>query len=92
MLLMQKNVSPNQQQRDLKNIHNGKEIKKLDGGNCRTANIAYAARYKLHGDIYTGNIGEKLRERYSNQRYNANLQHTYTNTSTNLTRIMKSYY
>ena len=30
----------------LKNIHNGKEIKKLDGGNCRTANNVYVARRK----------------------------------------------
>ena len=30
----------------LKNIHNGKEIKKLDGGNCRTANIVYKADVK----------------------------------------------
>ena len=39
----------------LKNIHNGKEIKKLDGGNCRTANMVYTARCKIHGDIYIGN-------------------------------------
>ena len=30
----------------LKNIHNGNEIKKLDGGNCRTANIVYKADVK----------------------------------------------
>ena len=55
----------------LKNIQNGKEIKKLDGGNCRRANIVYAARCKIHGDIYIGNIGEELRERFSKQRYDA---------------------
>ena len=49
----------------LKNIHNGKEIKKLDGRNCRTANIVYAARCKIHGDIYIGNTGKELRERFS---------------------------
>ena len=43
-------------------MHNGKVIKKLDGGNCRTANIFYTARYKLHGDIYTGNTEEELTE------------------------------
>ena len=30
----------------LKNLPNGKEIKKLDGGNWRTASIVYAARCK----------------------------------------------
>ena len=49
----------------LKNIHNVKEIKKLDGRNCRTANIVYAARCKIHGDIYIGNTGKELRERFS---------------------------
>ena len=72
----------------LKNIHNGKEIKKLDGGNCRTANIVYAARGKIHGDIYIGNTGEEMRDRFSKHRYDAetdqitmNSQHTYTNTN-----------
>ena len=35
----------------LKNEHNRKEIKKLDGENCRTANIVYATGCKIHGDI-----------------------------------------
>ena len=55
----------------LKNIHNGKEIKKLDGGNCRTANIVYAARCKIHGDIYICNTGEEVRERFNKHRYDA---------------------
>ena len=55
----------------LKSIHNEKEIKKLDGGNCRTANIVYAARCKIHDDIYIGNTGEELRERFSKNRYDA---------------------
>ena len=50
----------------LKNIHNGKEIKKLDGGNCTTANIVYAARCKIHGDIYIGNTGEELEKGSAN--------------------------
>ena len=37
----------------------------LDGRNCRTANIVYAARCKIHGDIYIGNTGKELRERFS---------------------------
>ena len=55
----------------LKSMHNGKEIKKLDGGNCRTANIVYAARCKIHDDNYIGNTGEELRERFSKNRYDA---------------------
>ena len=70
MLLMQKKVSPNQQQR-YPQKYNGKDIKKLDGRNCRTANIVYAARCKIHGDIYIGNTGEELRERFSKSGYNA---------------------
>ena len=55
----------------IKNKDNGKEIKKLDGGNCRAANIFYAARCKIHRDIYIGNTGEDLRERFSKHRYDA---------------------
>ena len=65
MLLMQKTCHLISSDEILENIHNGKEIKKLDGGNCRAANIVYAARCKIHGDIYIGNTGEKLRERFS---------------------------
>ena len=53
----------------LKNIHSGKEIKKLDGGNYRTENIVYAARFKIHGDICIGNTTEELRKRFSKRRY-----------------------
>ena len=51
----------------MKNIHSVKKIKKLDRGNCRSANIVYKARYKIHGDIYIGNTGEALRERLKNR-------------------------
>ena len=54
----------------LKNIHNGKEIEKLDGGNCRTANIVQAEKCKFHGDIYIGNTEEELRERFTKHKYN----------------------
>ena len=53
MLLMQKNVPPSSEE-TFKNILNGKEIKKLDGENSRTANIVYAARFKKHGEINIG--------------------------------------
>ena len=55
----------------LKNIHNWKEIKTLDGGNCRTANIAHAARCKIHGDIYYCNTGEEVRKKSIKHRYDA---------------------
>ena len=58
----------------LKNINNGKKIKKLDGGNWRTINIVYAVRYKIDGDIYIGNTAEKPREKFSKHRYNAKKQ------------------
>ena len=64
MLLMQKKNKN-------KKIHNEKKIKNLDGGNCRTANIVYTATCKIHGDIYIGNTGEELRERFSKHRYDA---------------------
>ena len=66
-----KTCNPISSDKTLKNIHNGKEIKKLEGGDCRTANIVYAARCKIHGDIYIGNTGEKLRERFNKHRYDA---------------------
>ena len=37
----------------------------------RTANIVYAARCKIHDDIYIGNTIEELRERFSKHRYDA---------------------
>ena len=37
-------------------------MKKLGGGDYRTANIVYAARCKTHGDIHIGNTGQKLRD------------------------------
>ena len=49
-------------------MHNGKEVKKLYGGNCRTAKIVYAARCKLHGDICIGNTGETLKEKLDKHR------------------------
>ena len=67
----------------------------LDGGNCRTANIAHAARCKIHGDIYYCNTGEEVRKNPSNtgmmpktDQITMNLQHTYTGTNMNLTRIL----
>ena len=82
----------------LKNIHNGNEIKKLDGGNCKTANSVYVARCKIHGNIYIGKTGEELTERFIKHRYdtknrtNNNELATHIrkhHTNTNLTKKLK---
>ena len=52
-------------------MYNGKEIKKLGGRNCRTANAVYVARCKIHGDIYLHNTGEELRKRFTKHRFDA---------------------
>ena len=39
-----------------------KKLKKFDGGNCRIASIVYAARCKIHGDIYISSTGEELKD------------------------------
>ena len=63
MLLMQKNQSP-------KNFITERKLKyQLDGGNCRTENIVYAARCKIHGGIYIDNTGEELVERFNKHKY-----------------------
>ena len=59
-------MQPNRNNSTLKNIHSGKELKKLNGGNCRTANIVYAVYWQ-----YIGNTGEKLRRRFNKHRYDA---------------------
>ena len=51
----------------LEDKHNGNELKKLDGGNGRTASIVYTARSKIHWDIYIGNSAEELRESQQTQ-------------------------
>ena len=43
----------------------------MHGGNCRTANIVYAARCKIHGNIYIAITGKELRERFSKHSYYA---------------------
>ena len=83
----------------LKNMRKGNEFKKLDGGNCRTSNIIYAARCKIHGDIYIGNLERNWEKDSTNtgtmpktDQITMNSQHKYTNTNTNLTRILKFWY
>ena len=53
------------------NIHNGRTIKPSASGNCKSKNLVYAARCKIHGDLYIGQTGDELRERFSKHRYDA---------------------
>ena len=41
------------------------------GGNCKSKNIIYAARCKVHDMIYIGHTGEELCRRFSKHRYDA---------------------
>ena len=83
-----------------KNTYNGKKIKILDGGNCRTANIVYAARFKIHGDIHIDNIGEEPKKRFNKHKYDAKnrpdnnelVAHIYKYTNTTSTRILNFWY
>ena len=53
------------------NEHNGIKIKITSGGNCRSKNIIYVARCKVHGLLYVGHSGEELRDRFNKHRYDA---------------------
>ena len=63
--LCRKTCHPINGDETLKNMHNKKKTRKLDGGNCRTANIACTARSKVQNYIYISKIGEELRERFN---------------------------
>ena len=71
MLLCRKKCHLINSDKTLKKIHYGRKNKKLDGKNCRTANTVFAGRCKIHGDIYIGNSGEYMRERFNKYRYDA---------------------
>ena len=45
------------------------EVKKLDGGNCWTFDIAYTTRYKIHGDEFIGTTEGELSGRLNKHRY-----------------------
>ena len=51
------------------NILNGNQVIIKKGGNCKTSNIVYAARCKVHSSVYIGQSGKELRERFSKHRY-----------------------
>ena len=39
------------------------------GGTCKTSNVVYAARCKIHDKIYVGHTSEALSTRFSKHRY-----------------------
>ena len=55
----------------IENVYNGASLKITCGGNCRTKNIVYVARCKIHNLLYIGHSGEELRERFNKHRYDA---------------------
>ena len=56
----------------IKNDYNGVQIKLSCEGNCRSKNVVYVARCKVHGLLYVGHSSEELRERFNKHRYDAN--------------------
>ena len=55
----------------LVNVKTGREIKITAGGNCRTAEIVYAARCKVCDLIYVGETEHELRKRFCDHRYDS---------------------
>ena len=51
------------------NHSNGKTTKIKNGGNCKSKDVVYAARCKIHGSLYIGQTGSQLRDRFSKHRY-----------------------
>ena len=54
------------------NNNNNRKFYLPSGGNCKSKNVVYAAKCKIHGSIYIGHTGEELRNRFSKHRYDAN--------------------
>ena len=50
---------------------NGRSVNINSGGNCKSNNVIYAARCKVHDLIYVGHTGEELSQRFSKHRYDA---------------------
>ena len=55
----------------LNNKVNGRKVNLTVNGNCKSKNIVYAARCKVHGLLYIGHTGEQLKDRFSKHRYDA---------------------
>ena len=56
----------------LVNHFNNRKVHLPSGCNCKSKNVIYAAKCKIHGSIYIGHTGEELRSRFSKHRYDAN--------------------
>ena len=56
----------------LVNHFNNRKVHLPSGCKCRSKNVIYAAKCKIHGSIYIGHTGEELRSRFSKHRYDAN--------------------
>jgi len=55
----------------LTNSKNERSVDITSGGCCKTKNIIYAARCKIHDLIYIGHTWEELSQRFSKHRYDA---------------------
>lgn len=53
------------------NSTNNRSVIINSGGNCKSKNVIYAARCKVHDLIYVGHTGEELSQRFSKHRYDA---------------------
>ena len=54
------------------NSTNGRSFTIKSGGTCKSKNIVYAARCKVHDLIYVGHTGDELSQRFSKHRYDSN--------------------
>ena len=41
----------------------------INGGTCKTSNVVYAARCKIHNTLYVGHTGDPLSSRFAKHRY-----------------------
>ena len=54
---------------------NSRKVHLPSGGNCKSKNVIYAAKCKIHGSIYTGHTGEELQSKFNKHCYDANKCH-----------------
>ena len=57
------------QETTMNNKITGKPVNITSGGNCKSKNLVYAVRCKLHDKIYVGQTGDELSKRISKNRY-----------------------
>ena len=53
------------------NDQNERRMKLPAGGDCTSRNVIYAARCKIHNQIYIGHTGDQIKERFHKHRYDA---------------------